>query len=83
MILTILRSSDKTSQTNAQSPTEGKIDELCGVLSYQTHTKYLSLNQIARQPQNIPNPGEGGGQNQKLRSCGKPQVEQQLSQPSH
>ncbi|GFT54199.1 hypothetical protein NPIL_421651 [Nephila pilipes] len=54
----------------------GRIDELIGVYSYQTHIKYLSLNQIARQPQKYSKPWDFGRwrrQNQKLRSCGKPQ----------
>ncbi|GFR28605.1 hypothetical protein TNCT_602831 [Trichonephila clavata] len=45
----------------------GSIDEPIGVYSYQTHIKYLSLNQIARQPRNIPNSGtlDGGGTKSK------------------
>ncbi|GIY25945.1 hypothetical protein CEXT_561721 [Caerostris extrusa] len=42
-----------------------KIDGLIGVYSYQTHTKYLSSNQIARQPTNIQKTPQGEGAKSK------------------
>ncbi|GFS63251.1 hypothetical protein TNCV_1496641 [Trichonephila clavipes] len=57
-------------------PHNGRIDERISVYSYQTHIKYLSLNQIARHNPEIFQTLElwmAEGQNQKLRSSGKPQ----------